>query len=170
MISVLYWAHFAWNVPLEPLIFLKRSLVFTILLFSSISLHWVLRSAFLPFVSILWISAFKWVCLSFSLLLFASLLFTAACKAKLELFFTFLYDTDRLIFNCLYRASLDAQMVKNLPAVQETWVRYLGQEGPLKKEMATNSSILAWRIPWIEQPARLYIIHGVTNSQTQLSS
>ena len=55
-----------------------------------------------------------------SLLLFVSLLFTAACKAKLELFFTFLYDTDRLIFNCLYRASLDAQMVKNLPAVQET--------------------------------------------------
>ena len=44
-------------------------------------------------------------------------------------------------------ASLEAQMVKNLPAMQETWVRSLGQEDPLEKEMATHSSILAWRIP-----------------------
>ena len=46
-------------------------------------------------------------------------------------------------------------MIKNLPAMQETWVQSLGQEGPLKKEMATYSSILAWRIPWIEEPGRL---------------
>ena len=45
-----------------------------------------------------------------------------------------------------------AQMVKNLPAVQETWVRSLGQEGLLEKEMATHSSILAWEIPWTEEP------------------
>ena len=45
-----------------------------------------------------------------------------------------------------------AQMVKNLPATQETWVRSLGQEDPLKKEMTTHSSILAWRIPWTEEP------------------
>ena len=44
-------------------------------------------------------------------------------------------------------ASLIAQMVKNLPAVQETWVQSLGQEDPLEKEMATHSSVLAWRIP-----------------------
>jgi len=44
-------------------------------------------------------------------------------------------------------ASLIAQLVKNLPAMQETWVLSLGQEGPLEKEMATHSSILAWRIP-----------------------
>ena len=44
-----------------------------------------------------------------------------------------------------------AQMVKNLPAVQETWVRSLGQEDPLEKSMATHSSILAWRIPWSEE-------------------
>ena len=50
------------------------------------------------------------------------------------------------------RASLVAQMVKNLPATQETWVRSLGQEDPLKKEMTTHSSILAWRIPWTEEP------------------
>ena len=45
-------------------------------------------------------------------------------------------------------ASLIAQLVKNLPAMQETWVRFLGWEGPLKKGQATHSSILAWRIPW----------------------
>ena len=46
-------------------------------------------------------------------------------------------------------------MVKNLPAKQETWVRSLGQEDPLKKGMATHSSILVWRIPWIEEPGGL---------------
>ena len=45
------------------------------------------------------------------------------------------------------RASLVAQTVKNLPAMQETWVRSLGQEDPMEKEMATHSSILAWRSP-----------------------
>ena len=44
---------------------------------------------------------------------------------------------------------------KNPPAVQETQVRFLGQEDPLEKEMATHSSILAWRIPWTEEPGRL---------------
>ena len=52
-------------------------------------------------------------------------------------------------------ASLVAQLVKNPPAVQETWVRSLGWEDPLKKEMATHSSILAWRIPWTVEPGRL---------------
>ena len=48
-----------------------------------------------------------------------------------------------------------AQTVKNLPAVQETQVRSLGWEDPLEKGMATHSSILAWRIPWTEEPGRL---------------
>ena len=47
------------------------------------------------------------------------------------------------------------QSVKNLPPMQETWVRFLGREDPLEKEMATHSSILAWRIPWTEEPGRL---------------
>ena len=47
------------------------------------------------------------------------------------------------------------QMVKNLPAVQETQVQSLDQEDPLEKEMATHSSILAWEIPWTEEPGRL---------------
>ena len=41
--------------------------------------------------------------------------------------------------------------------MQETWVRFLGQEDPLEEEMATHSSILAWKIPWTEEPGRLYI-------------
>ena len=52
-------------------------------------------------------------------------------------------------------ASLVAQLVKNLPVMQETRVQFLGQEDPLKQEMATHSSILAWRIPWTEAPGRL---------------
>ena len=51
--------------------------------------------------------------------------------------------------------SLVAQMIKNLPAMQETWVLYLGQEDPLEKGMATHSNILAWRIPRTEEPGRL---------------
>ena len=52
-------------------------------------------------------------------------------------------------------ASLVAQLVKNLPAMQETWIRSLAWEDPLEQGMATHSSILAWRIPWTEEPAGL---------------
>ena len=52
-------------------------------------------------------------------------------------------------------ASLVAQRVKRLPAMQETWVQSLGQEDPLKKEMTTHSSTLAWKIPETEKPDRL---------------
>ena len=51
-----------------------------------------------------------------------------------------------------------AQTVQNLPAMQDTWVRSLGQEDPLEKEMATNSSILVWRIPWTKEPGGLQSI------------
>ena len=53
------------------------------------------------------------------------------------------------------KPSLIAQLVKNLPAMQETQVGFLGGEDPLEKGMATHSSILAWRIPWIEEPGGL---------------
>ena len=46
-------------------------------------------------------------------------------------------------------------MVKRLPAMRETWVRSLGREDPLEKEMATHSTTLAWKIPWMEEPGRL---------------
>ena len=52
-------------------------------------------------------------------------------------------------------ASLEAQRINRLPAMQETRVRSLGWEDPLEKEMATHSSILAWRIPWLEEPSGL---------------
>ena len=54
-----------------------------------------------------------------------------------------------------WRASLVAQSVKHLPKMRETRVRSLGREDPLEKEMATHSSTLAWKIPWMEEPGRL---------------
>ena len=57
-----------------------------------------------------------------------------------------------------------AQMVKNPPAMQETHVQSQGQEDTLGKGMATHSSILAWRIPWIEEPVRLYSPWGCKES------
>ena len=66
--------------------------------------------------------------------------------------------TERLSFHFTLvntQVSLEAQTVKNLPAIQKTWVPSLGGENPLEKEMATYSSILAWRIPWMEEPGRL---------------
>ena len=66
------------------------------------------------------------------------------------------HHRDFQYFSCLsLRTSLIAQMVKNLPATRETRVQSLGQEDPLEKEMATHSSILAWRLPWTEEPSRL---------------
>ena len=52
-------------------------------------------------------------------------------------------------------ASPVAQMVRNLPAMQETWVQSLGWEDPLEKRMATHSNVLDWRIPWTEEPGKL---------------
>ena len=66
------------------------------------------------------------------------------------------------------KASLVAQTVKSLPAMQQTQVRSLGWEVPLEKEMATHSSILAWRIPWTKESGAT--VHGVRKSQTQLSN
>ena len=58
-------------------------------------------------------------------------------------------------------APLVAQMVKNLPAMEETWVQTLGREDPLEKGIATHSSIFAWRIPWTEEPGT---VHSVAES------
>ena len=62
---------------------------------------------------------------------------------------------EYFIYSSITSASLVAQMVKCLPAMQETQVRSLGWEDPLKKEMATYSSTLAWKIPWVKEPGRL---------------
>ena len=65
----------------------------------------------------------------------------------------------------LLMASLVAQMVKNLPAMSEAWVQSLGLEDPLEKRMATHSRILAWRIPWTEEPGG-YTLWGHKESDT----
>ena len=74
---------------------------------------------------------------------------------------------------------LGAQLVKNLPGRWETQVQSLGRESPLEKELETHSSILAWRIPWTEEPGGLQsvdrgawqaTVHGVTKNQTRLSN
>ena len=62
----------------------------------------------------------------------------------------------------------DGAVLRNLPTMQEPLVQSLGQEDPLEKEMATHSSILAWRIAWTEEPWRA-TVHGVIKRQTQLS-
>ena len=82
---------FAWNISLIYLIFMKWSLVFPILLYSSISLHWSLRKAFLLLLDILWNSLFKWVYLFFSPFPFLSFLFSLLHKASSKSHFSFLY-------------------------------------------------------------------------------
>ena len=62
-------------------------------------------------------------------------------------------------------ASHIAQSAKHLPAMWETWVQFLGREDPLEREMATHSSILAWRIPWTEEPGGLQFM-GLKESDT----
>ena len=85
---------------------------------------------------------------------------------------TFVSKVMSLLFNMLsrlVRASLVAQLVKNPPAMWETWVQSLGWEDPLEESMATHSSILAWRIP-IERGAWRATVHGITKSRTRWSN
>ena len=71
-------------------------------------------------------------------------------------YFCFFINFISLFLAALVKgASLVAQTVKSLPAMQETWVRFLGWEDPLEKEMAIHFSILAWNIPWTEEPGGL---------------
>ena len=69
-----------------------------------------------------------------------------------DFFFFLLVISDPQLFYTLHWSSLMAQMIKILHAMKETWVQSLGQEDPLKKGMATHSSILAWRRPRTEEP------------------
>ena len=78
--------------------------------------------------------------------------------------FVQLFVIENIFPSCL--ASLVAQMVKRLPAMQETQVQSLGWEDPLEKEMTIHSSILAWKIPWMEELGRLYSPWGHKESDT----
>ena len=73
--------------------------------------------------------------------------FSPYCVTFSDIYFIFLYLSGM--------ASPVAQTIKRLPTMRETWVRSLGREDPLEKEIATHSSILAWKIPWTEEPGRL---------------
>ena len=80
----------------------------------------------------------------------------------------YVYVNPKLLiypFSLSLWASLIAQLVKKLPTVQETWVRFLDREDPLEKEMATHSSILAWRIP-MDRGAWWATVHEFAKSQT----
>ena len=72
-----------------------------------------------------------------------------------SLYFLFFTGEFSIVPKTVPWASLVAQMVKNLPAMQETWVQSLSWEDPLEKGMATHSNVLAWRIPWSEEPGGL---------------
>ena len=72
----------------------------------------------------------------------------------------------RLTYLKINKINLVAQLVKNLPAVQETQVSFLGWEDPLKKEMAIHSSTLAWTIPWTEEPGRLQTLRLQDSDKT----
>ena len=75
---------------------------------------------------------------------------------------------EKPIYSSFILTFLVAQMVKCLPAMRETWVQSLGWEDPLEKEMATHSSILAWEIPWREEPGRLQRVrHNLATEQQQ---
>ena len=93
-----------------------------------------------------------------------------------HVFSKILKDTPKLLFfgvvpiyisPPMYGASQVAQTVKNLPAIQETQVQFVGWEDPLEKKMAAHSSTLVWKIPWMEDHDRLQSM-GVAKSQTQL--
>ena len=71
------------------------------------------------------------------------------------LFFLLCYKSQPELSLAIIQASLVAQLVKNPPAMGETWVQSLSWEDPLEEVMATHSSILAWRIPWTEEPGEL---------------
>ena len=88
---------------------------------------------------------------------------TASTRNNLRESFKGHFQCNFCTASFLFWASLIAQMVKNLPAMQGTWVRSLGWEDPLEKTMATHSSILAWRIPWTEEPGGLPLSWGCSS-------
>ena len=124
------------------IIFLKRSLVFPILLFSFISLHWSLRKAFISLLAIFWNSAFKWVYLSFSPLPFTSLFFSAICKVSSDYLFAFLHFF--FLIMVLVTASLTV----------------------LQTSIHSSSGTLSVLIPWIYLSLLLYNHKGFNLGHT----
>ena len=122
-------------------------------IFSSVSLYCSLKKAFLSLLANLWNSAFCWLYISLSPLLFTCLLFSAIYKVSSDNHFVLLHFF-------FLGVVLVAISLKNLPEVQETRVQSLHSEDPLEEAMAATSSILVWRIPWTEEPGRLQSMGG----------
>ena len=174
-----YHAYPSMKYSLDISNFLRN---FPILLLSSISLHCSFKKAFLSFLAILWNSAFSWVYLSLSPLPLASLLSSVICKASLGFHDSSTvkesacnardlglipasgrFAGERIGYPLQYSwASLMAQLVKNLPAMQETWIQSLGWEDPLEK--GTGYPL---QYSGLENSMD-YIVNGVTKSWTQL--
>ena len=104
------------------------------------------------------------VCVSLLKFLFTAVLFQILLSGcMIPPHFAFLKSFQHFDVTCFFKCSylnylgafLVAQMVKHLPAMRETWVRFLGREDPLEKEMAIHSSTLAWKSPWTEEPDRI---------------
>jgi len=171
---------FASNVLLGLLIFLKSSLVFPILLFSSISLHWLLRKAYLSFLFFwtLHLDDYTYIynlCyyLMFKYLLFIHLdyththIHTHAHTHAHTYIHTHTYTHTHTHTHIATRLPW-WQMVMNLPEMWETWVWSLSWKDPLEEGMATHSSILSWRII-MDRGVWWAAVHGVTKSQTWMS-
>ena len=89
--------------------------------------------------------------------------FTSLSNSKIYYFWWYF----KIKLTLLYFCYLDiTQLVENLPAIQETWVWFLGWQDPLEKEIATHSSILAWRIPWTEEPDWLQTMRSQESDTT----
>ena len=156
---------FAWNIPLVSLIFLERPLVFPILLFSSISLHWSLRKV--SYLSLLFFETlffeFRWVYLSFSPLSSASLLFSAIVRppqtnhfALLHFFFLgmVLITTSCTRLQTFVHSSSVTLFIKSNPL--NLFCQQQTKRGPLEMGMANHFSILALRTPWTVWKAKRY--------------
>ena len=78
-----------------------------------------------------------------------------------------LFPLSAMVGSSRSRASLIARSVKSLPAMQQTQVQFLGRENPLENEMTTQSRILAWRIPWTEEPGRLQSMGSQESDTTE---
>ena len=138
--------------------FLEKISSLSYSIFSSISLRCSIQKAFLSLLDNLWNSALCWLYMSLSPLLFAFLLFSAIYKVSSDNHFVLSHFSFLgmvlVAISCTSHFTL-AQMVKNLPAVQETRVGCLGWGYPLEKGVAIHFSISVWRISWAEKPGRL---------------
>ena len=110
----------------------------------------------------------SYICLSlFDLLYLVSYSLGPSVLLQTAIFHSFFYNSNISLYIYILGASLIALVVKNLPAMQDTQVRFLGWEDPLEKEMAIHSSILVWKILWTEEPGGLQSMEPQESDTTE---